>query len=476
MSDFEDTDIQLLIEKYENMLYSGKSIYLDADEFEVLFDYYDAMDDVESAKEIVVLGLEIHPDSDGLNVRKAKLLIYDLQYEEALHFLKGKFSEYDFDVYLLQIECLLQLESYNQAFELTKQVLEDENQPEAYILSELGSIYVEADYFEEAILYLEKSLEYYPDNLEVVSDLAYANEMKGDFEKAIFYTNQILDADPYSFEAWLNLGKLYSITSQYEKAVDALDFALSINDSDISVLNLKAHCLSLSDQVEEAIKIFEECLLLKPHDSLIYSSLVDSYMLLDKKSEALQVVNEWQNFDPQNPELLMKKVSLLIKMGRMYDAEEFISDMKQTIKDPDILLPMEGEIFFQKEYFEDAQRVFHKAIQQNPDSVFLNDRLATLYILFEKYDEALVLLERLKEVAEELNYVYFRIAYIYLETGEKEKLNLLLDSFTEEQLKALLEFFLNEDLSDIDFADRQSLINKLNDVSEIRILFKNLKY
>ena len=402
-------------------------------------------------------------------------MVYDAQYEEALKFMNLNFSEYDFDLYLLKIECLLQLDFYELAFELTGRILRDEDQPEGIILSELGSVYIEADYFDEAILYLEKSLEYEPDNLDAIGDLAYACEMKGNFEKAIFYTNKILDADPYSFDAWLNLGKLYSITSQFEKAIDALDFALSINDSDISVLNLKAHCLSLSGQSAEAIRIFEECLEQKP-DSLTYSSLVDTYMALDEKSEAIRVLEEWAKFDPENPDFLMKKVNILIKLGKIEEAENFLAETKKQLDNPEALLPMEGEILFQKGEFESALEMFQKALAQDPDSIFLNDRLATLCIIDEKYDEALAMLEKLKEATDDPSFVYFRIAYIYLETGEREKLNHLLDGFSEEQLKALLEFFLEEDLSDVDFSDRQSIITRLNDISEIRILFKNLKY
>lgn len=476
MPDFEDMDIPGLIDKYEGMLYSGKRVYLDADEFEVLFDYYDSIDDIDSAKEIIRSGLEIHPDNSALKQRRARLMVYDAQYEEALKYMNANFSGYDFDLYLLKIECLLQLDLYELAFELTGRVLSDEDQPEALILSDLGAVYIEADYFDEAILYLEKSLEYEPDNLDAIGDLAYASEMKGNFEKAIFYTNKILDLDPYSFDGWLNLGKLYSITSQFEKAIDALDFALSINDSDISVLNLKAHCLSLSGQVAEAIQIFKECLDQKPNDSLVYSSLVDAYMMLDEKGEAIRMLDEWGIFDSENPEFLMKKVTVLIKVGKIDKAEEFLVEARKRLANVDSLLPMEGEIHFQKENFEQAWRVFQKALEQDPDSIFLNDRLATLCILYEKYDEALSMLERLKEVTDDPSFVYFRIAYVYLETGEQEKLNLLLDGFSEEQLKALLEFFLEEDLSDVDFADRQSVITRLNDISEIRILFKNLKY
>lgn len=476
MSDFEDLDIEELINRYEDMLYSGKRIYLDADEFEALFDYYDSIDDMDSARDILVSGMEIHPDSSDLKLRKARLMVYDLQYEEALKYMNVNFSGYDFDLYMLKIECLLQLNFYELAFELTGIVLRDKEQPEAYILSEVGSVYLEADYFNEAVLYLEKSLEYEPGNLEVIADLAYAYEMKGDFEKAINSTNQILDVDPYSFDAWLNLGKLYSVVSQYDKAIEAIDFALSINESDFSALSLKAHCLSLSNQLPEAITIFKECLALKPDEPILYSSMVDAYMLLDEKSEALRLLDDWGKFDLENPDFLMKKVITLIKIGEIAQAQEFVSDTEKILENPDKLLPMKGEIYLHLEDFEKAEECFRKALEQDPDDLFLNDRLATLDLMNEKFDEALPKLEKLKEMSEDVDFVYFRLAYIYLETGEREKLNLLFDEFSEEQLKSLLEFFLEEDLSGIDFGDRQALINRLNEVSEIRTLFKNLKY
>jgi tetratricopeptide (TPR) repeat protein len=476
MADLDDMDIQGLVEKYEDMVYSGKRIYLDADEFETLFEYYDSIDDIESAKEIVSAGLEIHPDSTSLQLKKAKLMIYDDQYEEALKYLNTYFSGYDFDLYLLKIECLLQLDNYQSAFELTSRVMDDQDQPEAVILSELGLIYVEADYFDEAILYLEKSLEYEDDNLEVISDLAYAHEMKGNFEKAVIYTNKILDFDPYSFEGWLNLGKLYSVTSQYEKAINALDFALSINDSDISAINLKAHCLSLSGRAEEAVELFNECLLLKPGDPLLYSSLVDAYMILDMKQEALRILGEWEQVDPNDADFLIKKVSALVKIGNIGEAEKLLAEAKTRIASPDMLHSLEGEIFFQKEDFEKAETLFREALESNPDDTFLFDRLATIDIVNEKYEESLAFLEKLLETSDDVTFVYFRMAFIYLETGDREKLNQLLDGFSGEQLKSLLEFFLDEDLSDIDLTDRVALIARLNDISEIRILFKNLKY
>ena len=131
-----------VLERYEQMLISGKNVYFDADEYDELADYYDKSDDIETAKEIVKLGLSIHPNNESLMIRHVRFLTYDANYSSALHYLNSHFNGYDFEQYLLKIECLLQLGLYAEAHSLTVEVLQDEDTDIDLILSELGFIYI----------------------------------------------------------------------------------------------------------------------------------------------------------------------------------------------------------------------------------------------------------------------------------------------------------------------------------------------
>jgi len=122
-------------------------------------------------------------------------------------------------------------------------------------VSEVGYIFNDLELFDKANAFLEQALLLDPSNVDVLIDLAYANEMAGDFDKAIEYNNRLLDVDPYSFEGWANIGKLYSMNEQFDKAIDAFDFALTINENDVSVLKMKAFSLYLNENVEEAIRV-----------------------------------------------------------------------------------------------------------------------------------------------------------------------------------------------------------------------------
>ena len=281
-------DISEIRKGAELYLESGKSVYLDSDEFYELAEYYGTKKNIDSARDVIEAGLSIHPESRALLSKKAKFLVYDGEYHRALKLLNNTFSEYDFDLFLLKIECYLQLGLHAEAYEMVREMLEKEEEEDMdTILSEVGFLYVEADLFDEAILYLEKSLDYNATKTDVLGDLAYSYEMVGNFNAAIVATNKILDIDPYSYEAWVNLGKLYSLQEMFEKAVDAFDFALTINDSDTNVIKLRAHCLSLSGRTEEAIEIFKELLDTRSEDVSVNLLLAECYQSLDMYDEAL---------------------------------------------------------------------------------------------------------------------------------------------------------------------------------------------
>ncbi|MDR2815875.1 MAG: tetratricopeptide repeat protein, partial [Proteiniphilum sp.] len=77
-----ESDIDLLIEKYEHMRALGKKIYFDADEFAVLAEYYNTEGDSEEAEKLINEGLGMHPGNPELMLMRAKMLVYSEMYED----------------------------------------------------------------------------------------------------------------------------------------------------------------------------------------------------------------------------------------------------------------------------------------------------------------------------------------------------------------------------------------------------------
>ncbi len=469
-----DKNILTLVNRYEEARESGKNPYFDADEFSELADYFDQQDDLDTAREIIDAGLDIHPGNMPLLIKKAKIVVYESDYKLALELL-SPISEYDFDLYLIKIECYLQLEQYKEAFKLSEELIEKEdNESIDNVLAELGFLYVEADRFKEAILYFRESIKYNPDNIEVLSELAYAYEMLGQFDESITITNQILDIEPYTYEAWVNLGKLYSLKEEFEKAIDAFDFALTINDSDDTLLKMKAHCLSLCERAHEAIEIFNDLLEKDKDDTTLYFLLVECYESLELYDEALKCVEQYQEIEGDTNEVLSKQAYLYLQKDEYEKALSIVTKGLELAPYSLDLNVVAGEIEFKREHYKEAELYFLSVYPENKDNFHLVDRLALVSIKEEDYQQAAYYTEELLDIDPNNLAVKQRLALLYFEIGDKEHFNLILDQFTDKELLSLFELIYTPQSTG--YLDRDVLVAYLNKARETRTLFKNLKY
>lgn len=470
----EQNDISNLLKRYEQMLTSGKNVYFDADEFDELADYYDKLDDIETAKEIVKSGLNIHPNNESLILRHAKFLVYDANYGLALQNLNSHFNNYSFESHLLKIECLLQLGTYTEAHSLTMEVLQDEETEIDIILSELGFIYIEAEYLDEAILYFEKSLEYNPENIEVLNDLAYAYEVKGDFTAAITTSEKILDIDPYLFDVWLMLGKLYSLQGNYEKAIDAFDFSLTLDDTNIYILKLKAHCLLLSDRLEEALEILQSCILSSPEDSPIYLSLIECHINLENYEEAESLLKDYEDKFGESSESILQKAFIFFLNDNITSAEQLIERAVKKGNDSPAIYKIAGDIYMKFSSLDKAEELYKKALSiEKEDTIF--EKIISLYIRKNDFINAIKYQKKLNQLTGS-NPIDTKLALLYLETSDKENFDEQISLFDNQTLLSFFRLFYPQEDIDIHHIDRPYLLRRLEDVYQNRLLYKNIKY
>lgn len=473
----EEIDITVLVEKYEQMRALGKKMYLDADEFSLLVEYYNGIGDTEEADALIEEGLKMHPGSPDLMLQNARKLVYSDRYEEAHAYLQHITDDGNIDLPLLKIEALLHMERNREAEDIINQVLlQDIAEEDMYtFVSEVGYLYNDVDQFDKAISFLERSMETDPDNPDVLIDLAYAYEMKSNFDKAIEYNNKLLDIDPYSFDGWVNIGKLYSMNEEYDKAVDAFDFALTINEGDIPTLKMKALSLYLNDNVQEAIRIFEECLRQAPDDESLYDSLLEGYEVMEQYDRMLDVIDRKEKkFGSQG--ILLKKAHVFVEQRNYDKAMEIFGQIPEEDKDTLEYYMLEGELAFFKGELAVSEAAYMKAALVSPDNENVVDRLANISVAREKYEQAANYLEQLLELDPEYPTAKSRLAFIRFEIGAKEPFDEIMEQFSDDELRALLNLFTNDENADFSNLSREAILTRLNEARENRVLFKNIKY
>ena len=472
-----ELDIYSLVEKYENMQALGKNIYLDADEFAMLIEYYSGEGDQDEAEILVEEGLKIHPSSALLMLAKAKILILSTKYEEALDYLRFSSDDNDIDHSLLKIEALLHLSEFDEVEKMSIKIL-DSDLPEEdfyYFITELGYLLNDVDKFNRAIAYLEESLKINSSNTDVIVDLAYAYEMKGDMIKAIEYNDQLLDIDPYSFDAWVNIGKLYSMNEQHDKAIDAFDFALTITEDDMSAMKMKALSLFLNDNVEESIKLFTKCLSLSPHDESVYDSLLEAYATLELYDEMENIIDLKESLFG-SAGIIAKRASVYISKQEFNNAKTLFLQIPEADKNTLDYYLLEGELAFNENDFVTAESAYIKASLISEENEDILDRLANVCVAQEKYFQAANYLEELLELAPDFPTAKSRLAFIRFEIGSKEPFDEIMQQFSDDELRLLLSMLMGNDISDYDKYDRERILTRLNEARENRVLCKNIKY
>ena len=472
-----ELDLDSLVKKYEHMQALGKNIYLDADEFAMLIDYYSSGGDQDEAEILIEEGLKIHPGSSLLMLAKAKLLIFSTKYEEALDYLRFTSDDSDLDHWLLKIEALLHLSEFDEVEKMSIKVLE-RNLPEEdfyYFITELGFLLNDVDKFDRAIAYFEESLKINDSNADVIVDLAYAYEMKGDMAQAIVYNNLLLDIDPYSFDAWVNIGKLYSMNEQHEKAIDSFDFALTIKEDDLSAMKMKALSLYLNDNVQESIKLFRKCLSLSPNDESVHDSLLEAYAALELYDEMMNLIDlKEELFGSEG--IMAKRASVYISKQEYDTAKELFLQIPENDKDNLDYYMLEGELAFNDNDFTTAESAYIKASLISEENEDILDRLANISVAQEKYIQAAEYLEELLDIAPDFPTAKSRLAFIRFEIGSKEPFNEIMQQFSNEELRLLLSMLMGNDISEYDDYSRDKILTRLNEARENRVLFKNIKY
>lgn len=149
----DETDINALVEKYEQMRALGRNVYFDADEFALLAEHYNEEENNEEAERLIEEGLKMHPGNADLMLLKAKLMVFSEMYEEALDYMHSIPEEEDVELPLLRIESFLHLNREKEADQLINETLALDLSVEDlyFFITEMGYLFNDVDQFDCAI-------------------------------------------------------------------------------------------------------------------------------------------------------------------------------------------------------------------------------------------------------------------------------------------------------------------------------------
>lgn len=304
---FQSEEFKKVLRIYEQRQDKGKSVYLDAEDFADIADYYLSIDKIDLATETLNMGKSIHPENESLLVVQSTAYMLQRMYNEAENILKKlDINNSDVKYQVAQIQ-YAKYHDDEKAEKIWREWLildnkeaspADERWREDYIhiissITELrgnNSKTGEKDWsVEMARKWINEYIEKFQPLGRFESDIHLADICReSDLTDLMCQVLvQILEEQPYLKKGWSNLALAYYTQGNCEQALEACDFALAVDPDDMESLLTKAHTLNLMGEKIASKPIFKEYLD-KGGDAIQAIPYAEALFLNKENEEALK--------------------------------------------------------------------------------------------------------------------------------------------------------------------------------------------
>ena len=290
------------------------------------------------------------------------------------------------------------IDEFDKTIEILESIKDSESNTSIWNYC-MGHSYYYLDDISEAERYLLKALEINSEDKPSIFLLALLYHELGDIEEpeeAIHYLNKSLNY----FNTYSNLGADEDITEDlisieqklawnydklknHKEAEIHLRKAISLGDNEEWVYSQLAYNLRSQERYEEALENYQKVIDLGRKDTWLYSEIAWTYFLIKKPQLALDYMKKAKELSPVEVDLILttRMTSILLALA----------EHKEAIK-------MIEEVISKEEYKNDIN---------------LLSNLAYIYIDMKDYKSALIYLQRLKELGRDDEWLNKNLEFVF---------------------------------------------------------------
>lgn len=298
----------------------------------------------------------------------------------------------DAQEYLQMGQTLLGAEKYEAAIDtFNKALLLDPMNLSIYMSK--GLAYANLERFKEAKECFQKAVMVDKDFAPAYFQIGNIDFINDNFDEGLENYNHALALGYNSADLYYNLGLVYEEKNEPDKALRYYTKACTMDKMNPVYMISKASLQIMIGKFEEALQTLEHLRDKCPESFDGYHLTAAAYSMLGKFNEAEQILKFAQNMFPDDKDILLDHIRVLVAKGDLDTAVELIDNEIET--SPSLrkeLLLNKAQIFGQREQLEEANKLFLEAlqIQENED---LNPEiryfLINSYLILKDYDNML---------------------------------------------------------------------------------------
>lgn len=274
------------------------------------------------------------------------------------------------------------------------------NKPRAR--SNLGTAYILAEKYNEAIEEFSKAIRLNPRAVEPHANLALVYAMKGETDLAIEEYKRTLNLGVIDMgqkaKLLRNLGSLYATKKEFTLAIEEYRKALEINSSAADIYHEVGLIYYQLNDDEKAISNFNKAIEIHPGYAQAYNSLGILYDLNGNYDSAIaaykKAIKNSHNY-----------AEAYYNLGISYENKNLLDEAIQVYQEALKINPHYakvynnlGNIYYKKGEYEKAIENYRKAIIFDPTLVTAYNNLGTVYTEKKMYNEAEEIFEKILEI------------------------------------------------------------------------------
>jgi tetratricopeptide (TPR) repeat protein len=240
---------------------------------------------------------------------------------------------------------------------------------------------VQRSYPEWALMLIDHSLKYLPDNKFLISKAIYAYLRSNQVEKAISLIPQHIYAYQDDLNEIKNTGYMFYQNGFYSQSEMYYNKAAQIKPGDSDVEFCLVLCKWKEGDKPKALQMISNQLEKSPLDVKILTSGVNALMYIGENERAREILSKLKRLAPANPDVMKIAGMFAVSDGNLVQAVEYYeASLKGNPGDLTVIRSL-GNLLITRKMWNKSILFLKKALEKFPNDSFLLERLGTLLIL-----------------------------------------------------------------------------------------------